>query len=226
MNRFIPWRSIYTYGGIALCSLVAAYAGSYFCFERAASCWVIAALVTGACACFIAAAFVIPADYVTGQQVQVWSDVRERSFVLPTATDLENFLNLFCEKTLEVVKTAPDLATAERLITRDQLKKMLCGAKILFTRDTLALNGMEWEVRDRGCSQRGKLMAIKYYSPFTPANLFQALWHTVNAEVLGRCADPAHDNLCWWQALEKVQERVEADLYRADWLAQSSRIVS
>ena len=230
MPRFIPWRIIYIYGAISICAISAVYVGSLFLgtsnFERIVSSWAIAILLTGVCVCFTAAAFLTPPDYVTEQQVQVWSDVRERSFVLPTSMDLENFLNLFCEKTLEVVKTAPNLATSERLITRDQLKKMLCGAKILFTRDELSLNGLEWKVRDEGCSQRGKLMAVKYCSPFTPSNLSQALWHTVNADVLKRDPDPTHANLPWWLALERVQERVEADLYRADWLAQAAQIVS
>lgn len=229
MNRFIPWRAICTYSCVALCGCTFAFAGSYLLesegYERVVSIWAIGILVVFICTCFIILAWTTPPDYITKQRVQVWSDIRERSFVLPTLPDLENFLYLFCEKTLEVVKTMPDLSAKERLITRDQLKKMLVNASILFTRDPMLLKGPEWRVRDRGCAQRGKLLAVKFFSPFTPMNLFQGLWHMIDAEVLKRPPDPKHENTFWWRAMDKVQERVEADLYRADWLADSAQIL-
>lgn len=218
MNKFIPWYEIWAFGSIAV--LFIAFAASItFAVPQLGgaalfSFWMATSVVVFISLFLIVSKWLAAPDYVTQQKVAVWSDIRERNFVLPTLTDLEVFLESFCERTVEVLRSAPDLADAERAVTREQLRRMLAGAKFLFTRRTSALDGIEWQVRDKGCSQRRKMIAVRYHSPFTTTNIFLGLWHMVDSEVLQRASDPDHTNLFFWHALEEVQSKVENDLYQ------------
>ena len=212
MNRFIPWWELLIYCPIGLsflaASLCTATTGSIF-FAH----WAITTLVLFICAFCVIIRWTSPPDYITQQRVSVWSDIRERNFILPTLTDLESLLDSFCEHTLIAVKSTPDLLPAERAITREQLRRMLIGAKFLFTKRTSALRGVEWQVRERTCSQRRKLAAIRYFTPFTTTGIFVALWHMIDSEILHRPADPRHTNTLWWKVLEDVRARVENDIF-------------
>jgi hypothetical protein len=218
MNRFIPWCEIYIFGPIAAMfiafGLGVTFAIPNFSGTALFSFWIATSIILFICVFIVVSKWFSPPDYLTQHKVAVWSDIRERNFVLPTLTDFEFFLDSFCERTLEVVKSAPDLTETERGITRDRLRRMLHGAKFLFTRKDASLTGLEWGVRDKGCAQRGKLAAVRYASPFTPSNIFHVLWHMVDSEVLQRKPDKKHENLFWWKALDEIQTRVESDVYQ------------
>jgi hypothetical protein len=68
-------------------------------------------------------------------------------------------------------------------------------------------------VKDIGGAQRKNLLVIKYFTPFTATNIFHMLSHAVDELVLRRDPDPDHKNAAWWEAAEKIQERVEEKLY-------------
>jgi len=218
MNKFIPWYEIYTFGSIG--ALFVAFATSITFavpqLQGAAlfSFWVATSIVVFISVFLIISKWLSGPDYVTQQKVAVWSDIREKNFVLPTLTDLDVILESFCERAIMVLKTLPDLTEAERAITREQLRRMLYGAKFLFTRCSSALDGIEWRVKDKGCSQRRKLLAVRYHSPFTTTAIFLGLWHMVNSEILHRAPDPDHTNLIFWRALDDIQAKIDSDIYQ------------
>lgn len=217
MRRFIPWSDLAIHGTIILFSLLFAISFSLIlpeaAFPAVFAIWAICGGMIVVCGTMLIQRYFAPPDYTTKQGVSVWTEVRERTYLIPTLTDIERFVEFYIEYVPEVLASSQTLSEAERAITGQQLTQMFKKLNILFTKKPSALSGFEWWAKDRGCAQRSNLVAIRFFSPFTSMHIYHVLFHAIDTMVLERDPDPEHKNVEWWKVLDKVQSKLEEKIY-------------
>jgi hypothetical protein len=227
MKRFIPYYEISVFGTIAVLALLATLSLTFFMPEYNLPVIVAFGAVCGGilifCGTMIIQKYFAPPDYITRQGTHVWTEIRKRTYFIPTLTDVERFIDTYIEYAPEVFASSQELQSTERSITSQQLIRMFKDLNILFTQKRSALSGMEWWVRDAGCAQRKNLIAVRYFAPFTATHIFHVLHHAIDAQVLDRDPDPGHKNEAWWEVLEKIQTKVEEKLYGISTLSISKK---
>ena len=228
MKRFIPYYEISVFGTIALLAFLFALSFTFFLPEYnmplLIAIWTICGGLVVLCGAMLIHKYFAPPDYITRQGAHIWTDVRERTYFIPTLTDVERFIDTYIEYVPEVLASSQELQEAERSIASQQLARMFKDLNILFTRKRSALSGLEWWVQDIGCAQRYNLIAIRYFSPFTATHIFHALLHAIDTSILGRDPDPEHKNKAWWEVLEKIQTKVEEKLYGINTFSTSKKV--
>lgn len=219
MKRFIPWYEIGVFGTIGLVAFLFALSFTFIIpgdsFPAIIALWAVCGGMIVLAGVMIIQKYFAPPDYITRQGVSVWTEIREKTYLIPTLTDVEKFIDLYIDYVPEVLSAAPGLQDAEKHVTSQQLTKMFREINLLFTRKQSALTGAEWWVKDNGCAHRKNLIAVKYFSPFTSMHIYHALFHAIDALVLNREPDVNHKNEAWWATLEVVQAKLEEKIYGA-----------